>query len=96
MPELASHLREFAQPGRDGLVFAGPRGGRLWRSNLQTEWDNALAKAGGRDDLNFHDLRHTGNTLAASSGASLRDLIDGRNKREGRQLGGCCWQRWGT
>ena len=24
----------------------------------------------------FHDLRHTGNTLAASDGASLRDLMD--------------------
>ena len=28
-----------------------------------------------RDDLHFHDLRHTGNTLAASSGASLRELM---------------------
>jgi integrase len=75
MPELASHLREFAQPGRDGLVFVGPRGGQLWRSNFQPTWDSALAKAGVRDELHFHDLRHTGNTLAASSGASLRELV---------------------
>jgi integrase len=27
-------------------------------------------------DLHFHDLRHTGNTIAAGSGASLRDLMD--------------------
>ena len=26
--------------------------------------------------MHFHDLRHTGNMLAASSGASLRDLMD--------------------
>jgi integrase len=26
--------------------------------------------------LHFHDLRHTGNTLAASDGTSLRDLMD--------------------
>ena len=25
--------------------------------------------------LHLHDLRHTGNTLAASSGASLKDLM---------------------
>ncbi|HEX6517897.1 MAG TPA: hypothetical protein VF049_20230, partial [Nocardioidaceae bacterium] len=25
--------------------------------------------------LHFHDLRHTGNTLAAASGASTRDLM---------------------
>jgi integrase len=25
--------------------------------------------------LHFHDLRHTGSTLAASTGASLRDLM---------------------
>ena len=29
----------------------------------------------GVPDLHLHDLRHTGNTLAAQSGASLRDLM---------------------
>jgi integrase len=28
-----------------------------------------------RRGLHFHDLRHTGNTFAASSGAGLRDLM---------------------
>ncbi|HUK68485.1 MAG TPA: site-specific integrase [Streptosporangiaceae bacterium] len=27
------------------------------------------------EGLHFHDLRHTGNTFAASSGAGLRDLM---------------------
>jgi integrase len=75
MPDVAEHLERFAQPGRDGLVFVGPRGGRLWRSNFQPKWDAALAAAGVGDELHFHDLRHTGNTLAASSGASLRELM---------------------
>jgi integrase len=75
MPEVDAHLHEYAQPGRDGLVFVGPRGGRLWRPNLQPHWDRALAAVGVRDDLHFHDLRHTGNTFAASSGASLRELM---------------------
>ena len=37
-----------------------------------------MARAGGRRGragLHFHDLRHTGNLLAAASGASLRDLM---------------------
>jgi len=29
----------------------------------------------GAEGLHFHDLRHTGNTFAASSGAALRDLM---------------------
>ncbi len=29
----------------------------------------------GAEGLHFHDLRHTGNTFAASSGAKLRDLM---------------------
>ena len=29
----------------------------------------------GVPELHFHDLRHTGNTLAAQTGASLRDLM---------------------
>jgi integrase len=30
----------------------------------------------GASGLHFHDLRHTGNTFAAASGASLRDLME--------------------
>ena len=35
-------------------------------------------KATGRlaSGLHFHDLRHTGNTWAAETGATLRDLMD--------------------
>jgi integrase len=37
-------------------------------------WSDAVA-AVGAPGLHFHDLRHTGNTLAATTGASLRDLM---------------------
>ncbi|WP_225959228.1 tyrosine-type recombinase/integrase [Nonomuraea africana] len=37
------------------------------------KWEEVL-KEMGRTGLHFHDLRHTGNTLAAQSGASLADL----------------------
>ena len=29
----------------------------------------------GLSDLHFHDLRHTGNTLAAATGASTKELM---------------------
>jgi integrase len=29
----------------------------------------------GNTELHFHDLRHTGNTLAASTGASTKELM---------------------
>ncbi len=32
-------------------------------------------RAAGRPDLRFHDLRHTGATMAAASGATLADLM---------------------
>jgi integrase len=38
-------------------------------------WMPAVAKVG-LPGILFHDLRHTGNTLTADEGASLRELMD--------------------
>jgi integrase len=59
------------------LIFTGSRGGALRRSNFRraVRWYEAVA-AIGVPGLHFHDLRHTGNSLAAATGASLRDLMD--------------------
>lgn len=53
------------------------RGGSLRRSNFRRAvgWSAAVA-AVGAPGLHFHDLRHTGNTLAGEGGASLRDLME--------------------
>ena len=61
----------------DALLFTGARGGVLRRSNFRraVRWSAAVA-AIGAPGLHFHDLRHTGNALAAAGGASLRDLMD--------------------
>jgi integrase len=75
VPELKWHLECFAQAGDTGLVFVGPKGGRLRRSNFRKFWNKARA-AVGLDELHFHDLRHTGNTMAAAQGASLRELME--------------------
>jgi integrase len=74
-PELADHLERFAAPGPAGLVFIGPKGGRLRRSNFRKFWHRAR-QAVGLPELHFHDLRHTGNTMAAAQGASLKELME--------------------
>lgn len=75
VPELADHLERFAEPKPNGLVFIGPKGGRLRRSNFRKLWHRAR-DAVGMPELHFHDLRHTGNTMAASQGASLKELME--------------------
>ena len=76
VPELRWHLECFAQSEKDGgLVFVGPLGSRLRRSNFRRFWYKAR-DAVGLPELHFHDLRHTGNTMAAAQGASLRELME--------------------
>lgn len=74
--DLASHMVTYAVPGNDGLVFTSPEGCPLRRSNfLRRAWRPALSTAG-LPMIHFHDLRHTGNQLAADAGANLRELMD--------------------
>ena len=40
------------------------------------KWFDAARREAGRPDLRFHDLRHTGLTLAAHAGATLADLMN--------------------
>jgi integrase len=39
-------------------------------------WRKGVKKAGLPPEFRFHDLRHTGNTWAAGSGANLRELME--------------------
>ncbi|KJS58479.1 tyrosine-type recombinase/integrase [Streptomyces rubellomurinus] len=73
--DLAHHLDRYAGPGPDGHLFIGPRGGKLRRSNFRDDWIRARTAAGVSADAHFHDLRHTGNTLASQNGASTRELM---------------------
>jgi predicted nucleotidyltransferase len=72
--ELVAHLAKFVEPGPDAIVFTGPKGAPLLRSNWHPKW-KAAAAAVGCEDLHFHDLRHTGNTLAAATRASTKELM---------------------
>lgn len=72
--ELATHLERYAQSGDDGLVFVGPKGAPLRRPNFSRVWRKAITYTG-LAGVHFHDLRHAGNTFAAVSGATLRELM---------------------
>ncbi len=67
------HLDTYVAPGAEAFVFRGPKGALPARSNWSVMWRRVAADAG-VPGLRFHDLRHTGNTLAASTGASTRSL----------------------
>jgi integrase len=75
LPAVRAHMADVPdQP--DALVFTTHSGKPIWRGNFNTlvNW-TATATAIGVPGLHFHDLRHTGNTLASRTGASLRDLM---------------------
>jgi integrase len=74
VPELRGHLERYAEPGPRGLVFIGPKGAPLRRTNFRRTWLKACAAAGA-PGVHFHDLRHTGGTLAATTGATLKELM---------------------
>ena len=77
IPELRWHVTRFAMPGDDGLLFVTPAGSPLRENNFRRRvWLPALRKARLSDSTHIHDLRHTGNQLTASAGASLRELMD--------------------
>lgn len=73
--EVKRHLDWFAQKEDDGLLFIGERGKPFRRSTFGRKWRKARTKVGLPDHFHFYDLRHTGNTLAAQSGATLKDLM---------------------
>ena len=75
IPELERHVARFSAPGPTGRVFAGEQGGPLRKLTLHRHWSRARAATDLGQKFRFHDLRHTANTLAASTGASTRELM---------------------
>jgi integrase len=76
IPALREHLSVFVRPEPGALIFPGVQGGPLRRSNFNkmSAWPYAVRSVGAAG-LHVHDLRHTGNTFAASGGAGIRDLM---------------------
>ena len=74
IPDIRVHLSVYAEHGADGRVFIGAKKATPRRNHFNRLWRKACSDAGIKG-LHFHDLRHTGNTLAASTGASTRELM---------------------
>ncbi|MFT4164137.1 MAG: site-specific integrase [Microlunatus sp.] len=75
VPLIRDHLDAHAGRGKDGLLFPNALGQHLHHGSLYKVYKPARAKAG-RPDLRWHDLRHTGATLSAQAGATVRELMD--------------------
>jgi integrase len=73
LPTLAYHLGRFVDAEPDALVLTGKQGAPLRPQVLATAWNTARAKIG-RTDLRLHDLRHSGLTWAAATGATVAEL----------------------
>jgi integrase len=73
--DLKAHMLTHAQRGREGLVFYAEGGGHLRSSSTMHKAFHEARAAAGRSDLRFHDLRHTGATLAAAAGATVAELM---------------------
>ena len=81
--EIEHHLRTYVGRSPNAYVFLGPKGARPTRANFHRIWSKARTKLG-VPDLHLHDLRHTGNTLAAETGATLRELMNRMGHRSPR------------
>lgn len=89
--DLRAHLLEHTAPGRDGLLFPGRsedahlsssafygRTAELYadgRTKRKGHGFHEARRLADREDLHFHDLRHTGLTNAAVAGATLAELM---------------------
>jgi hypothetical protein len=71
MPILVAHMREWSGSDR---VFIGRDGEPMRGDAIRQAFTRARRKVG-LPGFRFHDLRHTGQTLAASAGATLKDLM---------------------
>ena len=74
IPAVEEHLDAHTGRAPDALLFPALSGAHLTPGGLYDHYYPAR-EAAGRPDLRFHDLRHTGATLAAATGATLAELM---------------------
>lgn len=73
MSLVREHVLAHAAEGDDGLLFPGERTDHMSTRYLSNAFV-AARSAAGRNDLHFHDLRHTALTVAGQVGATAADL----------------------
>ncbi len=74
MKDLAEHLHRFVGDDPDSVVVVNLRSEPVSAMALQRAWSRARESIG-RPELHLHDLRHTGLTLAAATGATTAELM---------------------
>ena len=74
IPVLRKHIDEHVADDCP-LVFPNSKGQPVTRNSFRSVWVLARKKAG-LPGLRFHDLRHFGNTAAATAGASTKELME--------------------
>lgn len=75
MPMVREHLGRNITGGKEGLLFPAADGVSTMAPATLYRVFYRARDAAGRPDLRWHDLRHTGAVLAASTGASLAELM---------------------
>jgi integrase len=60
VPTVRQHLQDHVGWGKDALLFSTANGEQIGRGGAFRKYRERARKAAGRDDLRFHDLRHTG------------------------------------
>jgi integrase len=71
LPIVKLHMEEYAGAER----FFVSRDGKPLRGNTVYQAFKRARRKVGLDHVTFHDLRHTGQTLAAQAGATMADLM---------------------
>lgn len=74
LPALRTHLDHYVAPESHAWLFTCSSGGPMLPSTLDRIWQRARQTIG-RSDLFYHDLRHSGLTWSAASGASVAELM---------------------
>jgi integrase len=74
MSDVRAHLKQHVGIEPGALLFPARQGSNMNASAFYRVWRPAAAAAG-RPDLRPHELRHTGATMAAATGATLADLM---------------------
>jgi len=72
---LDAHLAAFVAADPEALLFTGERSAPVRRRHFTYVWQRAVADVGLPAGTHFHDLRHLAGTLAATTGATPRELM---------------------
>jgi integrase len=74
--QISSHLEQFTDPSPEAFVFTTINGSTLDRGNFRQRVWLPVCQEVGVAGIRFHDLRHVAGTHAASSGLSVKALMN--------------------